>query len=215
MSGHRVLAVAALWIGINATVGGISPASAGSPVDAGDFLPPDHPWTSSSQWVVGVAFDRAEDNFVGDAYIADQLIGLYVTHRWGDFGVNAKWLISPEINDFENVRGLASASVEAYFDAMGAEWVYRGGIDIEARLEDHFWTAHVAPVEIGIPLYTRGSACMHVFVGVRRVFAGALINSYVIDPNGFNNENARDAFDTERSTPWDGTISFVFARRID
>jgi hypothetical protein len=43
-----------------------------------------------------------------------------------------------------------------------------------------------------------------------------LINTFLIDPNGFDNEDAQRELDVARDKrPWRGFLRIVFARRID
>jgi hypothetical protein len=85
----------------------------------------------------------------------------------------------------------------------------------EARLEDHFALLSFTPVEFGTNVFRRGSLQVRLFVGLRAAFAGTLIDSYLIDPNGFRDEEARGVLEqTTLHTPWRGFARFVFERRV-
>ena len=179
------------------------------------YLPPGIAVSSSSYWIVGVAFDRAADNVVREQLIDDQLFGPSVVHRWGALGLGSKLMLSPNFDAIENVRGLAALMARYRVQIAGRPWMLGVAGGIEARLHDHFWLAYLSPVEIGAPLYTDGTARVYLFVGLRRNIAGQLINSYLIDPNGFDNGNAERVLADEKSAPWEASISLVFGRRID
>ena len=49
----------------------------------------------------------------------------------------------------------------------------------------------------------------------RRIVAGELINSFLVDPNGFNNEGAQDELAATRRSPWEGFLLLNFGRRVD
>jgi hypothetical protein len=56
----------------------------------------------------------------------------------------------------------------------------------------------------------------HVFVGARHSMAGALINSYLLDPNGYDNEDSLDRLrDLRDAHAWQLYVSLVFGRRVE
>lgn len=64
-------------------------------------------------------------------------------------------------------------------------------------------------------------ACCHsaehyVFLGARHSMGGALINSYLLDPNGYDNQDSLDRLAELRDEHgWQLYVSFVFGRRIE
>ena len=93
---------------------------------------------------------------------------------------------------------------------------YGVGVSIEARLRDSFWVAYATPLELGIPLYRGDSAEHHLFFGARHSMAGSLINSYLLDPNGYNNEQSLEELAVLREEhPWQVYVALVFGRRVE
>ena len=64
-------------------------------------------------------------------------------------------------------------------------------------------------------VWDRGSWRIQVFVGARLIVAGELVNSFMIDPNGFNNANARDELERTLDSQWEGVVSVTFGRRVE
>jgi hypothetical protein len=90
------------------------------------------------------------------------------------------------------------------------------GVSVEARLRDSLWLAYATPIELGVPLYRGQSAEHYLFVGARHSLAGALINSYLLDPNGYANENARAELDHLRDAgAWQVYLALAFGRRVE
>jgi hypothetical protein len=56
---------------------------------------------------------------------------------------------------------------------------------------------------------------VELFVGLRRAFTGKLINSFLLDPNGFENEDAAaNLHDATRENAWHGFIRLMVSRRV-
>jgi hypothetical protein len=65
-------------------------------------------------------------------------------------------------------------------------------------------------------VWDAGSWKIEASIGLRRAFAGALINQILIDPNGLENERAREnLYEARHERPWKGFLRLVFGRRID
>jgi hypothetical protein len=145
------------------------------------------------------------------------LYGLAAMWRLKSFGPHLVLMTKPATDNYQNSRFLAGGGLRGYFKVPGVtEFSYGVGTHIEARLEDHYWLAFATPVELGATVYRRGSWHIDVFLGARRAMAGELINHFLIDPNGIDNENAKDDLYRARHVePWKGFLRVVFSRRID
>jgi hypothetical protein len=183
---------------------------------AADPLPT---WAEPSPryFLVGVAFERGDDNLVGKDFFGDQLIGITATYRSSMAGLGGRLMISPKFEraNFFELRALGGLDARAYIDVLGLEWSLGLGILVEARLRDHFWLSYLTPLEIGATVFEHGSLQVQAFAGVRYLYSGSLINTFLLDPNGFNNENAVDALADERDRPWEIFLRIAFTRRID
>lgn len=148
----------------------------------------------------------------------DTQLGLVTSYRSGSLSPSLRLLVKPgKLNDkeFENSRWLLGMGLRSYFSLWGQEFSYGVGTHIEARLQDHFWLGFVSPAELGTTVLRRASWHLELFVGARRAMSGGLIHSYLVDPNGFDNENASEQFFKDRyRRPWRGFIRLVFSRGI-
>ncbi len=169
----------------------------------------------NSFWTVGVATERFGSREVDDADA--QLVGVTAMWRISGFGPHALLMTKPALGEYENSRFLLGGGLRGVVNVRGfTELSYGVGAHFEARFRDHFWLAYVTPLELGATLYQRGSWHIELFLGARRVAGGALIDQFLIDPNGVDNENAKDGLEEARhERPWKGFIRLVFARRID
>jgi len=170
---------------------------------------------SEAHWILGLALERAGTNVVGDNVLRDQLVGLSVAFRWWFLEPHIRLMASPTVGRFQNTRALAGGGLRLHATFFDFDISYGGGAHIEARLDDHYWLAGVTPFEVGMTVWDRGSWRIQVHVGARFIIAGELINSFMVDPNGFNNENARDELEATRDSPWEGVVSVTFGRRVD
>ena len=166
----------------------------------------------STFWSVGVALERFGTGYTGN----DSLIGIATMFRIDSFGPHAVLMSKPSPEGYQDSRFLTGFGVRGYFPLLGTSFSYGVGVHAEVRLEDHFWLAYATPFELGAVLWSKDSWDIELFAGARRAFAGELIDHFLIDPNGFDNENAQDALDHQRrEEPWRGFVRLVFARRID
>jgi hypothetical protein len=178
----------------------------------GEVLPERLAPKSNNYFTVGVGIERFGREVAGN----DNLIGLAVMWRIQSFGPHLLVMSKPSDAGFEDSRFLAGFGLRGYFPLLGTAFSYGVGLHAEVRLEDHYWLAYATPLELGAVVYAKNSWDIEVFVGARRAIGGELINHFFIDPNGFDNENAREELERLRTeTPWQGFLRVVFARRID
>jgi hypothetical protein len=178
----------------------------------GPILPPSLLPPENRYLALGVAlegFGRSFDN--GDAFG-----GLAAVYRLRSLGPQASLLVRPSERGIQAWRLLTGLGLRGYLPVGSVELSYGVGVYLEARMLDHYWLAHAMPLEVGAVLSRSGSWNIELFVGARYAFAGKLINSFLIDPNGFDNEDAQSELEVARDLkPWRGFLRVVFARRID
>jgi hypothetical protein len=196
------------------------PAAAHTPPSAverddvmrGPVLPEKLAPKSNSYFTVGVGLERFGREVAGN----DNLVGLAAMWRIHSFGPHVLVMSKPSDAGLEDSRFLAGLGLRGYFPLLGTSFSYGVGVHAEMRLEDHYWLVYATPLELGAVIWDRESWDIELFVGARRAIAGDLINHFFIDPNGFDNENAREELDRLRThTPWQGFLRVVFARRIE
>jgi hypothetical protein len=203
-------ALKALCVALALTCGaGPARAQTAEEIEADDFELPE-----VSPWSIGIAFERTGATLFGGDVFEDQLIGLSLIRRGRHLGLETRLMLSPSTR-VENMRGLLAGGARAYLELFGTELSYGVGATIAARLRDHFWLVHLAPVEVGVALYREGSARIDLFVGARYLVAGDLINTFLLDPNGFNNEIAEEDLATKKERGWEAFITIVFAHVLD
>ena len=167
-------------------------------------------------WWPSVVFERASTHLTGARSVDETRFGLGLAFRTGSLSPHVRALISPSLGAYQNLAGAAGAGLRVHFELGGVPLSYGVGMSIEARLRDSLWLAYATPVEVGTPLYRGGSAEHYLFVGARHSLAGALINSYLLDPNGYDNEDSLDQLSLLRDEhAWQVYISLVFGRRVE
>jgi hypothetical protein len=178
----------------------------------GPVLPPHLAEDQETFWSVGMALERFGTGYTG----SDNLIGVAAMFRYRSFGPHALLMAKPSPDGYEDSRFLFGLGLRGYFPLLGTSFSYGVGVHGEVRLEDHFWLAYATPFELGAVVFRKNSWDIEVFLGARRAIGGALIDHYLIDPNGFDNEDARDELNEARhDDPWRLFLRVVFARRID
>ena len=186
----------------------------------GPVLPASLAPEGSNYWVVGIAAETFGQEVDGTGL----LLGLDVIYRIGPFGPHLLLMMkpnplmsaTPQIGDYEEYRALAGLGLRGHCPLFGTEWSYGIGAHAEIRLQDHYWTYHFTPFELGTAVFGRGSWRIELFYGARYALGGDLINHFIIDPNGFDSENARDELDLLlHQKAWTGFFRVVFGRRID
>jgi hypothetical protein len=171
---------------------------------------------ASRFWWPTVVFERSSTHPSGVRSIDETRFGLALAYRTSTLSPHVRALISPSLAAYENLAAMAGAGLRVHF-VLGSVPVSCGvGLSIEARLRDSIWLAYATPVEIGVPIHRGDSAEHYLFVGARRSMAGSLINSYLLDPNGYDNQDSLDQLaDLREEDPWQVYVSFAFGRRIE
>jgi hypothetical protein len=213
-----VRAVCSAALGLGALLGTSAEALADAPDQsvASSFLATERAVHSSRFWWPTVVLERASTHLRGVRSIDETRFGLALAYRTGSLSPHLRALISPSLEAYENVAAMAGAGVRVHFDLGDVPLSYGVGLSIEARLRDSIWLAYATPVEIGAPLYRGDSAEYYVFVGARHSMAGALINSYLLDPNGYDNQDSFDRLaELREEHAWQLYVSFAFGRRIE
>ena len=181
-------------------------------VQRGAVLPGHLADLPENYWSIGIGLERFGAKVEDD----NNLLGIGAMFRFRAFGPHAILMAEPSPEGYEDSRFLGGLGMRGYFPLLGTELSFGVGLHAEIRLRDHFWLAYATPFELGAVLWRKNSWDIQLFVGMRRAFAGSLIDHYLIDPNGFDNEDARDELDRIRhDDPWRGFVRLMFARRID
>jgi hypothetical protein len=167
-------------------------------------------------WWPAVVLERGSGHLTGKRSVDETRFGLMLAYRTRSVSPHLRALISPSLGAYQNLAGAATAGVRVHFELGGVALSYGVAMSIEARLRDSLWLAHATPIELGMPLYRGDSAEHHLFLGARRSMAGALINSYLLDPNGYDNEDSLDRLhDLRDAHAWQLYVSLVFGRRVE
>ena len=106
--------------------------------------------------------------------------------------------------------------LRGYYPVLGTEVSYGVGLLGELRFQEHFWLLQGTPLELSAVVYRKRTFEIELTVGMRIAMAGKLIDSFLLDPNGFQNEAAQANLD--RALHEDrarGFIRLVFSRRVD
>lgn len=201
---------------LGAMVSGASAGDAGSRDAGAAYLAPGWDVGAPRFWWPAVVFERASTNLTGERSIDETRFGLMLAYRTGSLSPHLRALISPSLGAYQNLAGIAGAGVRVHFALGGVALSYGVGVSLEARLRDSLWLAYATPIELGMPLYRGASAEHHLFVGARHSMGGALINSYLLDPNGYDNEDSLDRLrDLRDARAWQLYVSLVFGRRVE
>ena len=162
---------------------------------------------------------RFGPSFAGAGFGSSQnsiFFGLDAMYRWESLGPNLALLMRPSSSGYESVRVLGMLGIRSYIDAGFSEVSYGVVLDWDARLEDHFWILHASPIELGVVLYETDSRRVELQFGIRKALTGELINHFLIDPNGFDNEDAADTLDERLvQQPYSGFLRLVIGRKLD
>jgi hypothetical protein len=180
----------------------------------GPVLPPRLAPAHGYHFLVSMGAEAWNSQFSG----SDFFLALATTLRVSAFAPYVQLMARPGIGteDYENTRLLAGAGLRAYLPIWDQRLSYAIGLLGELRFEEHFWLAYATPIELGAVVYRKHSLEIEVFAGARRAFAGALINSFLLDPNGFENEDAAERLGRARNEDaWHGFARIVISRRID
>lgn len=169
----------------------------------------------NSHFLVGVGIEHVGNTLesVGQRI----LLGPTVAWRASIFEPHLELMFTPFSGRYENLRLRGSLGARTYLTPHRLVELSIGwSLNLEARLQDHFWLASLTPIELGATLYRRGSLRIQLFSGLRAGFAGALIDSFILDPNGFRDSDAQGALDDARlHLPWRLFARIVFERRVN
>ncbi len=165
-------------------------------------------------WRVGLGLERFGTGFEGSDYLA----ALSVAYRYRAFVPNLLLLAKPRLSTegYEESRFVLGLGLRSYVKLWGVEVSYGTGVQGELRFEDHFWLLHLTPLELSAVLLRKRTLDIEFFVGARGAVTGKLIDSFLLDPNGFQNESAQAAL--ERASGGDrfhGFFRLVVSRRLD
>jgi hypothetical protein len=162
---------------------------------------------------VALGVERWASQFSG----SNNLAVLATTLRVSAFAPSVQLMMKPGTGtaDYEDTRLLFGPALRAYFPVLGRQLSYGVGLLGELRFEEHFWLLYATPVEVSGVLYRKHGLEVELFVGLRRAFTGKLINSFLLDPNGFENEDAAaNLHDATRENAWHGFIRLMVSRRV-
>jgi hypothetical protein len=184
--------------------------------EAARYLSPAQAPPRNGFWWPAVVLERSTAHLTGARSVDETRFGLSLAYRSPNISPHVRALLSPSLGAYHNLAGLAGGGARIHFRIAGVDLSYGVGLAIEARLRDSLWLAYATPLELGIPLY-RGSSAEHfLFLGLRRSMSGELINSYLLDPNGYDNESSRDRLrELRREQPWQLYVALAFGRRIE
>jgi hypothetical protein len=207
-------------LALAALLGGAARASGthAAPPDSGPgaFISPHQPVRASNFWWPAVVLERGSTYLSSVRSVDETRFGLALAYRTPTLSPHLRALISPSLGAYHNLAGMAGAGLRAHFELAGVPLSYGIGLHLEARLRDSLWLSYATPIEIGASLHRGTSAEHFVFVGARRTWAGELINSYLLDPNGYDNQAYADRLSELREDrAWQLYVSFVFGRRVE
>jgi hypothetical protein len=172
--------------------------------------------SSWPQLFVGVGVEHTQKDVAKFGQGQDVLVGPTIAARIAMFEPHLELLLTPLAGTYEKWRALANLGGRTQLHApVLGEFSLGFAFHAEARLEDHFALLSFTPIEFGTVAFRKGSFQVRLFIGLRAAFTGTLIDSYLIDPNGFRDEEAQAALqDATLHTPWRGFVRFAFERRV-
>jgi hypothetical protein len=180
------------------------------------FMPAERQVQSRYFWWPTVVLERGSTHLTGARSRDETRLGLALAFRGFILSPHVRVLVSPSFGEPYNVSAMAGGGLRAMLEVAGIPLSYGVGLHVETRLRDSLWLAYATPLELGTALYRGESAEHFVFVGARRTLAGSLINSYLLDPNGYDNEAyAERLADMRGDHAWQLYVSFCFGRRIE
>lgn len=207
-----LLASSLLWVGPAAAAD--NPPKPDEAVMQGPVLPAHLVGARPGFWRVGLGLERFGTGFEGSDYLA----ALAVAYRYRSFVPNLLFLAKPRLSTegYEESRFVLGLGLRSYVKLWGVDVSYGSGVQGELRFEDHFWLLHLTPIELSAVLLRKRTLDVELFVGARGAVTGELIDSFLLDPNGFQNESAQATLD--RATGGDrfhGFFRLVLSRRLD
>lgn len=221
--GRALLVLACIWPLARAAAGQDSDSRASGSHAAGEGAsrPPQGPFVpegtdlhSRVTWLIGPAIELRLAEDTTENREDELLYGLDWGFRWKLLEVTTRWAVSPDReNNLEDLRLFAGLTLRGVIPAGPVELLYGAGTHIEARLEDHFFLAYVAPVEVGVVFWDRLSWNMRALGGSRVLYADGPIENVVLDPNGLD-EDAQADLEAIRERRLEFYVSLVFAREL-
>lgn len=214
----RFRVCSALGAALAALLGSVAVARAGESerAQASAFMPLQRSVRSSTFWWPAVVLERGSTYLTGPRSVDETRFGLALAYRTGPLSPHVRVLVSPSLDTYHNLAGMAGAGLRAHFELAGVPLSYGIGLHVEARLRDSLWLAYATPIELGTSLHRGKSAEHGLFIGARRTLGGALINSFLLDPNGYDNEAYADRLAHLRvESAWQLYVSLVFGRRVE
>jgi hypothetical protein len=201
-------------LGVTAALGWCATAQAQETSSA--YLSPLSPVEVSSFWWPTVLVERGSSHLTGRRSIDETRFGLSLAYRTRTLSPHLRALISPSLGAYDNLAAMAGAGLRIHFQLAGLPLSYGVGVHVETRLRDSVWLSYATPIELGTPLYRGASAEHFLFIGARRTMGGALINSFLLDPNGYDNEASRDRLlELREEHPWQVYVTLAFGRRVE
>lgn len=203
----RTLGIQALVGLLTAAVTGICQTST-PPEDWRGSLPVEH-------WFVGVKSEYATSADSQVRPLDSLRLGVGVTYRAHSLDSHISALVSPTSGGYESFSGLVSGGLRSRFSVGGLQWSYGVAVHSELRLLDHAWLAYATPLEVGTLLFERGTLRVQLLTGLRRVATSKLVDWLVVDPNGFDDETARDNLShLSDHHPWQAFVALDFSRLL-
>jgi len=184
------------------------------PIMTGPVLPPSLVREKPAYLRLGLGLER----FGNASRNSDYLLTVSGIYRYRSLGPNASFLAKPSIGtaSYETSRFLLGLGMRGYAQLLGTEFSCGIGVLGELRFEDHFWLLQATPFELSAVVYRRRTFEVELTVGMRVVMAGKLIDSFLLDPNGFHSEDAQLGLDRARHDDRArGFIRLIFSRRLD
>ncbi len=179
-------------------------------------LPPTWKLHADGYWWPTVFAEKGSTRHSGPRTLDDTRLGLSLAYRRGVWGPHIRIAVSPNIVNYQNVAAMSGAGLRAHFSLFGYPVSWGMGAHVETRLRDSLWLVYGTPIELGVPFYRGRSAEFYVFFGARRAVHGELINSFLLDPNGYDNEKSREQLDILRhDRPWQLFVTLAFGRRVE
>jgi opacity protein-like surface antigen len=180
-------------------------------------IAPNHHWT------IGVTLDRritsrpfrgSESSLEQQSLLWDQLFGVSATYERRRWGINGRVVFLPQTLSPRTTIG-ATLGPRIRFRALGRDMSYGVNLQFDAVTGQHHWVLYASPAELSVDIVSRDSFRLQLVAGARYALTGNIIANVAIDPNGFPHEEFTRTIDEKLNHPLEGTITAVFARRID
>lgn len=174
-------------------------------------------------WTIGLTLDRritsrpfrgSDESIEQQSLVRDQLFGISATYERRRWGINGRIVFLPQtLSPRTTVGGVLGPRVR--FEVLGREVSFGMNMQFDAVSGEHHWVLYASPAELGIGLLERGSFHLQLVAGARYALTGNIIANVAVDPNGFPHEDFMRTIADKLDNPLEGTLTLVFARRID